>query len=47
MDDPTFRKSMEIYDMPIAYRDPEGLGKDIKELGDKWGKLIVDFGIKE
>lgn len=47
LDDPTFKKSMENYDMPIVYRDPEGLGKDIKELGDKWGKLIVDFGIKE
>jgi tripartite-type tricarboxylate transporter receptor subunit TctC len=47
LDDPTFKKSMENYDMPIVYRDPEGLGKDIKELGDKWGKLIIDFGIKE
>lgn len=47
LDDPTFKRSMENYDMPIVYRDPEGLGKDLKELGDKWGKLIVDFGIKE
>ncbi len=47
LDDPAFKKAMDALDMPIVYRDPEGLGKDLKELGDKWGKLIVDFGIRE
>jgi hypothetical protein len=38
---------METYDMPIVYRAPEGLGKDIKEFGEKWGKLIAEMGIKQ
>ena len=47
LDDPAFKKAMESYDMPIVYRDPEGLGKDTKELGEKWGQLIVELGIRQ
>ncbi|HSR12561.1 MAG TPA: tripartite tricarboxylate transporter substrate-binding protein, partial [Thermodesulfobacteriota bacterium] len=47
MEDPGFKKAMDGYDMPVVYRDPHGLMSDIRELGEKWGKLIVDLGIKE
>lgn len=47
MDEPAFKKAMDTYDMPVVYRDPEGLRKDIKEFCEKWGKLITDLGIKE
>jgi len=47
LEDPAFKKSMETYDMPVVYRDPEGLEKDIREFGEKWGKLIAEMGIKQ
>jgi len=33
--------------MPIVYRDPNGLAKDIKEICDQWGKLIIEMGLKQ
>ena len=47
LEDPAFKKSMDTFDMPIVYRNPEGLRKDITEFCEKWGKLIADLGIKE
>lgn len=47
MQEPAFVKAMDKYDMPIVYRDPEGLGKDIREFCQEWGKRIADLGIKE
>jgi len=47
MEDPTFKKTMDSFDMPIVYRDPEGLMKDMKEIADRWGKLIADLDIRQ
>jgi tripartite-type tricarboxylate transporter receptor subunit TctC len=47
MDDPAFKKTMDSFDMPIVYRDPDGLLKDMKEIADRWGKLITDLGIRQ
>jgi tripartite-type tricarboxylate transporter receptor subunit TctC len=47
MEEPAFKKAMDTYDMPVVYRDPDGLAKDIKGFCEKWGKLIVELGIKE
>jgi hypothetical protein len=38
---------MDSFDMPIVYRDPEGLMKDMKEIADRWGKLIADLDIRQ
>jgi tripartite-type tricarboxylate transporter receptor subunit TctC len=47
VDDPAFKKTMDSFDMPIIYRDPDGLLKDMKEIADRWGKLITDLGIRQ
>jgi tripartite-type tricarboxylate transporter receptor subunit TctC len=47
IEDPTFKKTMDSFDMPIVYRDPEGLMKDMKEIADRWGKLIADLDIRQ
>jgi len=47
MDSPEFKKAMVSLDMPIIYRNPEGLAKDMKDLTDKWGPFISQLGIKE
>ena len=33
--------------MPIVYRDPEGLLQDIKEISDRWGKVIQQLGLRQ
>jgi tripartite-type tricarboxylate transporter receptor subunit TctC len=47
MEDPGFKKTMDSFDMPIIYRNPEGLAKDMKEMSDRWGKLIREMGLKQ
>jgi tripartite-type tricarboxylate transporter receptor subunit TctC len=47
VEDPAFKKTMDSFDMPIIYRDPDGLLKDMKEIADRWGKLITDLGIRQ
>jgi hypothetical protein len=46
MEDPGFKKTMDSFDMPIIYRNPEGLAKDMNEMSDRWGKLIREMGLK-
>jgi len=47
LDNPEFKKAMRTLDMPIIYRDPEGLARNIKELSDQWGKLIIQLGLRK
>lgn len=47
LDDPAFKRAMDNLDMPIVYRNPEGLAKDMKDLADKWGKLIIEMGLRK
>jgi tripartite-type tricarboxylate transporter receptor subunit TctC len=47
MENPEFKKAMNNFDMPIVYRDPQGLAADIKEISDRWGKLIVQLGLRQ
>ncbi len=47
MENPEFKKAMSNFDMPIVYRDPQGLLKDTKEISDMWGPIIKQLGIKQ
>ncbi len=47
MENPEFKKAMSNFDMPIVYRDGEGLARDIREISDRWGKLIAQLGLKQ
>jgi len=47
LEDAGFKKAMDSLDMPIVYRDPEGLYQDMKNLADKWGKMIIDMGLRK
>jgi tripartite-type tricarboxylate transporter receptor subunit TctC len=47
MDNPEFKKAMSNFDMPIVYRGPEGLLQDIKEISDRWGRVIQQLGLRQ
>ena len=47
LEDPAFKKAMDNLDMPIVYRDPEGLYKDMIGIADQWGKVIIDMGLRK
>ncbi len=47
MENAEFKKAMNNFDMPIVYRDPQGLLKDTKEISDMWGPIIKQLGIKQ
>ena len=47
LEDPVFKKAMDNLDMPIVYRDPEGLYKDMIGIADQWGKMIIDMGLRK
>ena len=47
MDNPEFKKAMNNFDMPIVYRDPEGLVQDIQVISDRWGRVIQQLGLKQ
>ena len=47
METPEFKKTLDNFDMIPVYRNPEGMAKDIKDLCDEWGKVIVDLGLRE
>jgi tripartite-type tricarboxylate transporter receptor subunit TctC len=47
MENAEFKKAMSNFDMPIVYRDGQGLLKDTKEISDMWGPIIKQLGIKQ
>lgn len=47
LEDPTFKKTMDNLDMPIVYRDPEGLYQDMIGIADQWGKAIIEMGLRK
>jgi tripartite-type tricarboxylate transporter receptor subunit TctC len=47
MENAEFKKAMNNFDMPIIYRDGQGLLKDTKEISDMWGPIIKQLGIKQ
>ena len=47
MENAEFKKAMSNFDMPIIYRDGQGLLKDTKEISDMWGPIIKQLGIKQ
>lgn len=46
LEDPKFKKTMDMYDMFIYSLNLEGLAKEIKETSDQWGTLITQWGLK-
>ncbi len=46
-DDPNFIKTMETFDMPVAYMDREAFAQEIKGLCAQWGKFILQLGLRQ
>jgi hypothetical protein len=47
MENAEFKKAMSNFDMPVVYRDGQGLLKDTKEISDIWGPIINQLGIRQ
>jgi len=47
MENPEFKKAMSNFDMPIFYRDGQGLLRDTKEISDIWGPIIKQLGLRQ
>jgi tripartite-type tricarboxylate transporter receptor subunit TctC len=47
MSDPQFVKTCQQFDIDPSYNDPAGLGKDIRELHELYGKFSVEAGLKK
>jgi len=47
MENAEFKKAMSNFDMPIVYRDGQGLLKDTKEISDIWGPIVKQLGLRQ
>ncbi len=47
MEDPAFKKIMKEIEMPIIYRSPEDLAREMTEITEHYRKLVKEAGLRE